>query len=326
MTTLRERLLDDGPLERIVGRVRSSEPGPTLMAVAGIHGNEPASVLAARRVFAQLEAENLPLRGEFTVLAGNLAALRQGERGIARDLNRGWTRSKLEALPRGLPGLAAVTARSPAPEDHEQRDLFDTIETVRRDARGPVTFVDLHTTSAPGIPFAMVCNAPEQRAFAEQFALPLIMGLLELVDSTLLEFMRSEGCVTFGVEAGQNEAESSVDHHEAVLWQALVSAGIAHAMDVPDLAFHRRRLVDACGHTPHVTEVEHRHSISPEDGFCMEPGFGNIQRVQEGQLLARDHTGEIRAPRNCVLLMPLYQTQGDDGFFLGRELGPRISA
>ena len=52
MTTLREHLLNDGPLERVVGRVRSSEPGPTLMVVAGIHGNEPASVLAARRVFA----------------------------------------------------------------------------------------------------------------------------------------------------------------------------------------------------------------------------------------------------------------------------------
>ena len=325
MTTLREHLLNDGPLERVVGRVRSSEPGPTLMVVAGIHGNEPASVLAARRVFAQLQAENLPLRGDFAVLAGNLGALRQGERGITRDLNRGWTRRNLESLPRGVPGLAAVTRRSPSPEDREQRDLFEAIELLRRDARGPVTFMDLHTTSAPGIPFAMVRNAPEQRAFAEQFALPLIMGLLELVDHTLLEFMRSEGCLTFGVEAGQNDAESSIDHHESVLWQALVSAGIAFAADV-DLAFHRRRLLDACGHLPHVTEVEHRHSIAPEDGFRMEPGFGNIQRVQAGQLLARDHSGEIRAPRNCVLLMPLYQSQGDDGFFLGREMGPRISA
>lgn len=326
MTTLRDRLLNDGPLNRIVGRVRSSEPGPTLMVVAGIHGNEPASVLAARRVFAQLEAENLPLRGEFTALAGNIAALRQGERGIARDLNRGWTRRRLESLPRAVPGLAAVTPSSPTPEDREQRDLFDTIEMVRRDARGPLTFVDLHTTSAPGIPFAMVHNAPDQRVFADQFPLPLIMGLLELVDHTLLEFMRSEGCTTFGVEAGQNEAESSVDHHESVLWQALVSAGIARANDVPELGLHRRRLVDACGHLPHVTEVEHRHSVVPDDEFRMEPGFDNIERVQAGQLLARDRNGEIRAPRNCMLLMPLYQAQGDDGFFLGRELGPRISA
>lgn len=326
MTTLRERLLDQGPLERVVGRIRSSEPGPTLLVVAGIHGNEPAGVLAARRVFAQLHGENVPLAGDFAVLAGNLGALRQGERGIARDLNRGWTRAHLGTLPAAPSRLAAVKRDSPSPEDREQRELFESIESLRRDARGPVTFLDLHTTSAPGIPFGMVHNAPRPRAFAEQFALPLIMGLLELIDHTLLEFMRSEGCVAFGVEAGQNDAETSVDHHESVLWQALVSAGIARAAEVPDLALHRRRLVEACGHLPHITEVEHRHAISPEDGFQMEPGFGNIERVEAGQLLARDHSGEIRAPRNCMLLMPLYQAQGDDGFFLGREMGPRISA
>jgi succinylglutamate desuccinylase len=42
--------------------------------------------------------------------------------------------------------------------------------------------------------------------------------------------------------------------------------------------------------------------------------------VAAGTLLARDDGGEIRAPFDGLLLMPLYQAQGSDGFFLGREV------
>src|SRR5262249_6163544 len=221
--SLHERLLAEGPLERLVGSVQGAKHGPALVVVTGIHGNEPAGVLAARRVFKRLCAERVALRGDFVVLAGNLAALRQNERCLSRDLNRGWTREKLAALPASPGRLVRITGTSPAPEHREQRALIDAIDAAMHAARGPVTFLDLHSTSAPGIPFAMVRNEPEQRAFAEQFPLPIIMGLLELVDHTLLEFMRRQGCVTLGIEAGQNDTESSVDHHEAVLWQALVS-------------------------------------------------------------------------------------------------------
>ena len=52
----------------------------------------------------------------------------------------------------------------------------------------------------------------------------------------------------------------------------------------------------------------------------MEPGFANIQRTTGGTLLARDGRGEIRAPFDGLVLLPLYQPQGSDGFFYGRAL------
>jgi succinylglutamate desuccinylase len=277
--------------------------------VGGIHGNEPAGVLALRRVLAALDRDRIPLHGDFVALAGNLGALAAGERYLGRDLNRGWTRDRL-----------AVPPADSTPEDREQRDLHAALEAALQAARGPVTFLDLHTTSAAGIPFAMVRNLPRQRDFALDFPLPVIMGLLELVDSTLLESMRTRGCTTLGVEAGKNDAPASIDHHEAVVWIALARAGLVRRADVPDLLRHRELLARARGSLPHVMAVDHRHAIAPEDGFAMEPGFGNIQRVRAGRLLARDRRGEIRAPRTCMLLLPLYQPQGDDGFFLGREL------
>ena len=311
MSDLRRRLLDAGSVSRVIGHVRGAAPGPMLVVVAGIHGNEPAGVLAARRVHARLQAFGLALRGDLVLLAGNVAALARGVRSVARDLNRGWTRERLASLP------AASDASS---EDLEQRQLYDAIESARRDARGPVTFLDLHSTSAHGIPFAMAHDRPAELEFSRQFPLPVIVGLLELVDSTLLEFLRREGCMTLGIEAGQNDAESSIDHHEAVLWIALAAVGLAPPETLPELAQCRRLLAAARGQLPHVMRIEHRHAISPADRFEMLPGFANIERVREGQLLARDRGGEIRAERNGILLLPLYQAQGDDGFFLGREV------
>jgi len=64
--------------------------------------------------------------------------------------------------------------------------------------------------------------------------------------------------------------------------------------------------------------VATRHPVGP--GFRMEPGFANIARVSTGTLLARDDGGEIRAPFDGLVLMPLYQAQGSDGFFFGRAV------
>jgi hypothetical protein len=49
----------------------------------------------------------------------------------------------------------------------------------------------------------------------------------------------------------------------------------------------------------------------------------NFQPVIRGQLLARDRNGEIRAPENGRILLPLYQSQGSDGFFLVRKISSR---
>jgi succinylglutamate desuccinylase len=52
----------------------------------------------------------------------------------------------------------------------------------------------------------------------------------------------------------------------------------------------------------------------------MEPGFKNLDHARAEQLLARDRNGEIRAPRDGLVLLPLYQKQGEDGFFWGRAV------
>jgi hypothetical protein len=43
-------------------------------------------------------------------------------------------------------------------------------------------------------------------------------------------------------------------------------------------------------------------------------------RARASQLLARDNNGEIRAESDGVIILPLYQGQGSDGFFWGRAV------
>ena len=291
---------------RVVGQVGPA--GPVLVALGGIHGNEPAGLLAGTRVLERLRRDGTTLRGRFVVLAGNRAALAAGTRFVDRDLNRGWS------------GDGASVAGAGASEDREQRELVAALDAAFDVApAGQRHFVDLHTTSAPGVPFVVADGVEKAQAFALALPLPVFFGLMGKLSSALLPWLLARGVVGVAVEGGQNEASSSVDHLEAVLWIGLVAAGIVAGEDLPDLAEFSSRLERAGQGLPHAIEVFHRHGIVPADEFRMAPGFANIQPVERGTLLARDRRGEIRADEDCLLVMPLYQGLGDDGFFLGRE-------
>jgi hypothetical protein len=310
------RAPNEWTLERQLGCVRGPAPGPTLIAVGGIHGNEPAGIEASRLVLSRLEGLAPQMRGEFTALAGNLQALSQGKRFLARDLNRQWTPERIAGLKReGSSGSASL-------EDREQLELLAAIEEVLLRARGPVYLLDLHTTSAPGVPFSVAGSSPRSLDFALQFPSVILMGLQDMLGGVMTEYFASRRVVALAVEGGQHQDRAAVECHESLLWMALRFLRQLPPGSGPGMEVSRRRLEEARGTLPRVVDVQERHSIRPEDHFVMEPGFDNIQPVGEGVLLARDRAGEIRARKSRLLVMPLYQALGDDGFFLGRARGP----
>jgi len=308
-------LLEVVTQERQIGRAGESSRGPSMIVLGGIHGNEPAGVRAARRVLSRLERERPELAGEVVFLAGNLTALRAGARFIDTDLNRHW---KTETISR----LRERATKGESVEDRELRELLGALAGVAEGARREFYFLDLHTCSADGPPFITVGDTLRNRRFARPIPLPLILGLEEQVDGALLEHLNNCGCVTMGVEGGQHDAEISVDHLEAAIWLAMVSAGILAAGSLPDLDRHRELLLRASRDFPRVVEVRHRHAVSDGDGFRMEPGFGNFQLIENGRLLARAAGAPVHAPERGLLLLPLYQGQGNDGFFVSREVRP----
>lgn len=296
--------------ERVLGRASGVLPGPLVIINAGIHGNEPAGVLAAERVLASLHRDALPLRGEVAALAGNLAGLARNIRFIDKDLNRQWTPER----------LSGRSARGGTVEDREQRDLRAAIRNLLEGGSRAVVFLDLHTFSSEGAPFVTIGDALRNRAFAWHFPVPVVLGLEEEVDGALLEWVNNLGHVTLGMEGGNHRDPVSVDNLESLLWIALVAAGSVAPAALPDLPERRRRLQEQVPRRGRFVEVVERVAAVPGSRFRMMPGFRNLQQVRRGELLARCGNREIRASADGLLLLPLYQDQGDDGFFLCRRV------
>jgi succinylglutamate desuccinylase len=299
-----------GTYRRLIGSWDRGVDGPAVVVVAGIHGNEPAGCEAAQAVLAHLERGRVPLRGRFCALAGNLRSLRQRQRYETRDLNRGWS-------------AASIARAKQAPrddEDLEQAELVDAIAAeLERDGRRGVV-LDLHSTSAPGPPFAVLADTLRNRPIAFALGVPVILGLEERLDGTLIEFLVERGHVAVAVEGGQHDAPETARRLEAALWLALEAAGSLDAADVPGRATQLDILRQASSGLPDVVEVLYRHGVEPADGFRMDPGFVNFDVVTKDQRLAQDARGEVRSPADGRLLLPLYQAKGDDGFFIGRRV------
>lgn len=301
------------PTDHLVGRVRGELPGPTFVVTTGMHGNEPAGLHAARRVLESLQRSVPPLRGELVVLACNLGALQAGRRFLDRDLNRHWTDGDVRSL----------LGRDPATdgaEDREQRALAEIFQQLGEHSEGPVTFLDMHSTSSPSAPFLVMSDTLRNRRIAQAQPLPVILGLEEALDGTVMGFLTERGHVALAIEGGRHDALATVSNLESALWLGLVANGNVDAERVPDGREHRRRLDEAGAGLPTFLEIIRRHGVRPGDGFQMEPGYWSFQSVRRHQHLANDRSGALRAERDALILMPLYQEQGEDGFFLAQPV------
>ena len=67
-------------------------------------------------------------------------------------------------------------------------------------------------------------------------------------------------------------------------------------------------------------EIFYRRGVTEGDGFKMEDGLYNFVIVDRGQRVATDRGGDVIAPDRGMVMLPNYQGQGDDGFFLGRRV------
>lgn len=302
-----------GGVRRVVGRFIGDPVGPTLIVVGSIHGNEPSGRRAIEQIADSIRNRNIPLHGRLFLLTGNLEAAEQRQRYIDADLNRRWTR---ENIVRNTPSPQRPFTFS---EDREQHELLKIFRDILRTAADEVYVLDLHSTSADGVPFATVGDTMRNRRFAMRFPINIVLGIEEELEGTMLEFLNNEGAVTLGFEGGRHDATGSVANHEALIQAALVNTGIVQMGDCPRYEEFLERLKKVTG-VQRIFEVRHREPVVSTDNFQMYPGFQNFDSVRKGQELAANSRGEIRSPEKGMIMMPLYQKQGDDGFFIIREV------
>ncbi|MDF2694816.1 MAG: hypothetical protein K0S65_3199 [Labilithrix sp.] len=282
------------------------------MITGGLHGNEPAGVRAARTILEDLASLRDVIRGTVVAFGGNLSALERGSRFVSRDLNRGWRASELERL--GVMMEPELTS-----EDREQRELHQEIVALEREA-SRLVFLDLHTTSGPTEPFLCFSDSIENRSIACALPVNVVLGLERSVDASMLSWVSARGHLGVSFEAGQHAEPAAPRRHVGAAWMLLMAVGVIDAAQVPNEREHFAALTSAVRGGSRVVEVRHRHVVAANDDFEMLGGFHGFDPIEEGQVVARDRRGPIRAPESGLMLMPRYQGQGEDGYFVAREV------
>ncbi|MEL6189774.1 MAG: succinylglutamate desuccinylase/aspartoacylase family protein, partial [Myxococcota bacterium] len=281
-----------------------------MVLVGGVHGDEPAGCEAIERVFGELDPELLS--GTVVGLRGNLRAASAGVRFLERDLNRGWTAERLTQLVASAPATLCG-------EDLEQLDLFRTFRTLASDSTGTLTVLDLHTHADPGPPFVSMSDVLRNRRIAFSLPLPVVLGLEEVNEGSMLGYLCDAGHVGVSVQGGLHREPSTVARLEAAAWLALVATGSLAPEDVPGGYAQRRALLeDASEGLPTVIEVRHRHARREGDQLELVPGVRSFQPVKKRQVVARDVRGDLRAPQAGFLLLPRDRSQ--HGYFIARPV------
>lgn len=301
--------------QRLIGKLDGSKEGPTLIFVAGMHGNEPAGIYALRKVFNEIDNIKSSFKGNMYAVSGNLSALDKGIRYHKQDLNRLWTAENMIHLQKNE-GL------DDSLESQELKDIYLNIKEILGSEKGPFYFFDLHTTSSETIPFITVNDSLLNRRYTSQYPVPIILGIEEFLNGALLSFINELGYIAFGFEGGQHDDPASIHNHIAFIYLSLVFSGCLEKSDI-DFEEHFCHLFRNTERYQSFFEIITRYEIKPFEEFKMAPGFKNFQSIQKGIHLANSNGKAIHAEQNDRIFMPLYQGKGNDGFFMIRKT-PRI--
>lgn len=299
--------------DHIIGRLESGENGPLLIAIGGMHGNERAGIEAIERVLHILESSSNPFHGRFIGLRGNIGALKKEQRYQTHDLNRIWTPKMIEHLQEGSPDTGHP----------EYLELFHLHGLIERELSKPYTelaIIDLHTTSANAGIFVVCPDSEKSKKLVHRLHAPVILNLHEDLEGTAIQYYWNREIISFAIEGGHHYSPESIDKLESSIWICLDYLGNVHHSVFDNVEYHDMRLIHASDGLPHFCKMVQHHRISPDDGFSMRPGYSNFQQIEKGEILADDKNGEIRSSADGFILMPLYQAQGDDGFFVVEEM------
>lgn len=289
-------------------------PGPKLIVLGGVHGNEVCGTLAIRRLLGEFErGERTVQRGRLTLVPeANPLADARGTREGERNLNR-------RLVPR------------PDPVDYE--DHVANILCPMLAAHD--VLLDLHSFHTAGRPFAMIGpldNTGTLEPFAHADAearLATHLGPTRLVEGWLeayakgagrrgagadpaygvgtTEYMRSQGGYGITLECGQHEDPEAPEVGYRAILQTLALLGLTDApLSPPAPAFELLTLVD-------VTDRAH-------DGDRFVRDWASFDPVRAGEPIGVRHDGApVLAPTDGHVVFPNPRARpGAEWFYFAR--------
>jgi succinylglutamate desuccinylase len=313
--------------DRIIGESIGNQYGPLLIIFSQIHGNEPAGNQACKELFRAIDLEYIKnpafeFCGRIVALHGNMKAIEKGVRFIDKDLNRSWLPERIDYImnPSNKSYLDA--------EDQEIKENLDIIHHYIELCDPPkVVVLDLHTTTAHGGIFTIPAPNEEARRIGLAMHAPVLHGFLGgLKGTTLHYFCRDNFDVDITAvcfEAGQHQSEDSYKHAVSAIINCFKAVGGFYERDIESK--HDQLLQMRSSGLPLEANLMYVHPVSPNDQFKMTERqiYNNFDPVSKGDVLATDIEGNVSSPYNGLILMPLYQDQGEDGFFIIQEIMPR---
>lgn len=289
-------------INRIIGHIKGQQKGPTLIAIGAIHGNEPSGIIALKNILESINPADI--HGEVYGIAGNLRALANGDRYNDKDLNRLWSD---ENIHQSLDANTSLDIR-------ELQELYHTVKELIGQSKGPVFFIDLHTTSSQTMPFLTINKHADTLTFSAQIPVPKVSNIDDFVKGAFFTYMNKLGHVALGFEAGQHDDIVSIHNHESFIYVALKEAGILVNDEIYE--HHFDLLSKKTGGLGDTFRIKERFEIKSGKAFQMELGFSNFEKIEKDQLLASYDGQEVRSKEVGNIFLPLYQSQGDDGFFI----------
>jgi succinylglutamate desuccinylase len=272
-------------------------PGPRTVLFGGIHGNEWCGVHALRFLLQEFSEERLRLSSGSLVLAvGNAEALQRKVRYVGENMNRQFHK---ETAPKGTP--------------YERR----RVEELKAILRSNISLLlDLHATSAPSVPYAMIERPFLERARDFQFE-TVVTGWGELGDTSVTgdtqSFAETLGAWGITMENGQLSSPSSTDSAITTSLQVLARVGVEGC---PTQAEHASVVYE-------MTEVYQLKRSS----FRYQRPFSNLENLSRGELVGADEEEQYFAPKDYDAVMilpgnPAMLKPGDNLFHFGRRLIP----
>lgn len=301
---------------RYIGKFENDVKRPTVVFFGGIHGNEPSGVFALNEVCQHITDNGVPLYGSLYAISGNLCALPDGNRFCDIDLNRIWTQENIT----DLVDLKKAPSRK---EDSQLLEILKEIKSIVSRAEGPIYFIDLHTTSSQSCPFIPINDTMANRNFAQLFPVPTVLGIEEFLDGPLLSYINEIDHIALGFEGGQHDEKDAIKHHIGFISLVLLYSGLIEKDSIPNYQKYVKSLELASQKDKGIYEIIDRYEVKNNSLFKMKPGFRSFDAVKINQPLAEYNAEQINARYSGKIFMPLYQSQGDDGFFIIHSISPK---
>jgi uncharacterized protein len=309
-----------------VHSVRALEPGPRLIVLGAVHGNETCGTRAIERIVAEIDAGTLQLlRGSLTMVpVTNPLAYQKGQRAGDRNLNRN-------------------LRPNPQPQDFEDRIANVLCPLLAQHD----VLLDLHSFHTAGEPFAMIgppnntgslepfSHAPQEETWAlrlgprrivEGWLDTYAVGVKNRLQRTAsterahllntdpcygvgtTEYMRSQGGYAITLECGQHADPRAPEVGYRAIRNTLAHLGLVNEAP-PDARTDIELL--------RLAEVTDRHHA--DDCFARE--WASYDPLRAGELIGTRADGsQVTAPGDGFIVFPNpAASPGNEWFYFARR-------